>query len=425
MLSILHRYVLRELVQSFLVAFLALMTVMLLGAIFQPLRHGISLGTLLRFLPFALPYSLAWVIPASLLTACLMTYGRLSADNELMATAACGLPLRYMCYPALVVAILASAAALPLNDWLIPYCRARSKSVLRDEFMRRPFSGRLMAGHEILEIGTFKVYAESIDEEKQLLHKVLVMAPREDDGAGGTDKRPPPKDGARVEQAPHSVQVNRADVATYQVDLTGNTVSIVLHDAEYCVVTPEKSATVWLNVGAAKQKIAIPVEGSGRPLRSKRSELYTSELWQKTAKLAPQLAKVEGQLAAVSSQLARPPQGQDKYLRKREKRLKKELAGERKRLARVLTEIRRREGLALSNLALCLVGVPLGVMIRRESKLASFAVAVFVFLLLYALLVGGEGLATEGKLSPKVALWGPDALMGLLGIGLLLHTFRR
>ncbi len=69
--------------------------------------------------------------------------------------------------------------------------------------------------------------------------------------------------------------------------------------------------------------------------------------------------------------------------------------------------------------------LPLGILIRRESKLASFAVAVLVFLALYSLLVGGEALAMEEKLPPRVALWGPDILMGAAGLGLLFYTFRR
>ncbi|NQT87949.1 LptF/LptG family permease, partial [bacterium] len=78
-----------------------------------------------------------------------------------------------------------------------------------------------------------------------------------------------------------------------------------------------------------------------------------------------------------------------------------------------------------SVLALCLVGVPLGIWIRKESRLASFALAVVVFLMLYAMLIGGEGMALEQKIPPKVALWTPVFATGMLGALMLLRTFRR
>jgi len=81
MLSLLHRYAFRELLKSFILAFFTLASIMLLGALFKPLKMGLSLSDVAGLLPYLLPYSLAWVIPASLLTACVMAYGRLSAEN--------------------------------------------------------------------------------------------------------------------------------------------------------------------------------------------------------------------------------------------------------------------------------------------------------------------------------------------------------
>ena len=84
------------------------------------------------------------------------------------------------------------------------------------------------------------------------------------------------------------------------------------------------------------------------------------------------------------------------------------------RLRRTLSEIHMREALAFSALVLCLVGVPLGIWIRRESKLASFAIALIVFVVHYALIAGAEGMAVKGRLAPAAALWTPDLLTAAL-----------
>ena len=132
MLSLLHRYALRELLRSFILAFFTLASIMLLGALFKPLKMGLGISDVAGLLPYLLPYSLAWVIPAALLTACVMAYGRLSAENELLAVCASGVPLRYMCYPAFVLAIALTGFTLPLSDTIIPRCRSSMKSVLRE-----------------------------------------------------------------------------------------------------------------------------------------------------------------------------------------------------------------------------------------------------------------------------------------------------
>jgi len=96
----------------------------------------------------------------------------------------------------------------------------------------------------------------------------------------------------------------------------------------------------------------------------------------------------------------------------------------RKRLAGLLAELYQRQVLSAAVFCLALVGVPLGIWIRRESRLASFTVAVLVFLLLYSLIVGGEGMAVRERLPAAVALWTPAALIAGLGVGLLVHLSR-
>ena len=54
-----------------------------------------------------------------------------------------------------------------------------------------------------------------------------------------------------------------------------------------------------------------------------------------------------------------------------------------------------------------------------------FGFYVVVFLLLYAMLIGGEGMAVEQKLDPRVALWTPVGATALLGVFMMIRTFRR
>ena len=397
MVSLLHRYVFRELVKSFAVSFAVLVTVMILGTVFQPLRRGLGLGSLMRFLPYSLPYLLTWVVPAAMLSACVMAYGRLSADNELLATRVSGIPLRYMCYPALAMAAALALAMLPLNTRLVPWCRVAKRQVLRQIFMEQPFRISMIGGHETIELGDHKIYVESMTGD--VLHNVVVIAPRRarDSRAGKAAAKKGDDRNTFAEQHPE-VSVYRAREARYRPNPDKSTVRIMLQDAEYTIVTPERNARSWLNLRADEQELEIPVEN---PLdvvhQLRRGELTSSGLAERAAELRARLAN-------------HPPA--------------RELRDLRRRLAESLAEIYQRQVLSAAVFCLALVGVPLGIWIRREGRLASFTVAVLVFLLLYALIVGGEGMAEKERLPAALALWTPTALIAGLGVGLLVHLSR-
>jgi len=394
MVSTLHRYVYRELGKSFLMGFLVITSVMLLGAVFQRLRLGLGFGQLGRLLPYMVPYLLVWTVPGAVLASCVMTYGRLSADNELAATSVSGIPLRYMCYPALVMATALTVATVPLNNWAIPICRATIHRTLKEIFLERPFEMSILRGHETIELGDHKIYVESV--EGDVLHNVVVIAPRQPKRTKADEK-----DRDRhvfAEQNPE-VYVYRARRARYAADPENHIIRIVLEDAEYTIVTPDRNARSWLKLTADEQALEIPMEDPIDELRERRRSYLSRR------ELLRRVAEVRARLAETASRDER-----------------KDL---RSRLARTLTELRRREALSGATLALALVGVPLGVWIRRESRLASFAIAVLVFVVLYALIAGSEGLALRQRVSPAVALWTPDALTAGFGVSMLLHLFRR
>jgi lipopolysaccharide export LptBFGC system permease protein LptF len=71
-------------------------------------------------------------------------------------------------------------------------------------------------------------------------------------------------------------------------------------------------------------------------------------------------------------------------------------------------------------LVFVLVGVPLGIQVRRSGRGASLALSVLVALAYYLLMVAGEGLATQGRVPAAAGAWLPNGVIGGLGLALLL-----
>jgi len=128
---ILQRYVFIELTKVFVAAFLVVALVLTVGGALRYLEHErAGLGLLMRVLPLIIARVLPYIFPVAILLATTMVYGRMSADNEIVAVRAAGVHLWQVAAPALLLGLVASGLSLYLSDWYIPRSRARLREVL-------------------------------------------------------------------------------------------------------------------------------------------------------------------------------------------------------------------------------------------------------------------------------------------------------
>jgi lipopolysaccharide export system permease protein len=71
-----------------------------------------------------------------------------------------------------------------------------------------------------------------------------------------------------------------------------------------------------------------------------------------------------------------------------------------------------------------LVGLPLGMQRTQAGKSWGFVLCSFVFLLYYVLYCFGKNLGVSGIISPPLAAWFPNIILGTLGVYLLVKTAR-
>src|ERR1700674_666205 len=124
-MKLIDRAVSRELLVNVLFAIAVLSLVLVVGNIFRKLlpllvNHDVPLEYLLSFIAYVLPFSLIFTIPWGLLTAILLVFGRLSADNELIALRANGVSVPRVAVSLCVISLLCSAICLWLNVQVAP-----------------------------------------------------------------------------------------------------------------------------------------------------------------------------------------------------------------------------------------------------------------------------------------------------------------
>src|SRR5665213_1915549 len=142
-MKLIDRFIGRELIVNVLFAIAVLSLVLVVGNIFRKLlpllvNHDVPLQYLLTFIAYILPFSLIFTIPWGLLTAVLLLFGRLSADNELIALRANGVSIFRICVPIGLIAIVCTIISLWLNVQVAPAAQQKARSTIFDLATRNP-----------------------------------------------------------------------------------------------------------------------------------------------------------------------------------------------------------------------------------------------------------------------------------------------
>ena len=138
-MKLIDRVISRELLVNVSFAIAVLSLVLVVGQILRKLlpllvNHDVPVEYLISFIAYVLPFSLIFTIPWGLLTAVLLVFGRLSADNELIALRSNGVSITRICVPLAVVALACAGICLWLNVQVAPAaqeyeCRRRAIAV--------------------------------------------------------------------------------------------------------------------------------------------------------------------------------------------------------------------------------------------------------------------------------------------------------
>lgn len=181
MVFTLHRYIFRELFRVFALATVALTLMVCVGLLVPTImEYGVGPEQILRLIGYFLPITLTFVLPMSALFAASIVYGRFAADRELDACRASGISLRAMLYPGLCMAILVAAANLILSFYVSPAFVHRSERSVKSNAEQILFRNIQRRGYYNLPRSRYRVYADKVIPDKNLLEGVVIVEARPD-----------------------------------------------------------------------------------------------------------------------------------------------------------------------------------------------------------------------------------------------------
>ena len=97
-------------------------------------------------------------------------------------------------------------------------------------------------------------------------------------------------------------------------------------------------------------------------------------------------------------------------------RLRGRMEVEEKRVAQYLVEIHKKFSTSFACLIFVLIGAPLGIMARKGGIGTGILYSLAFFVIYWICLIGGENLADRLIISPELAMWASNIIIGAFGI---------
>ncbi|MDP8212995.1 MAG: LptF/LptG family permease [Candidatus Zapsychrus exili] len=164
-MKIIRNYILKECIPPFIMALFVLTCVFLLGNLLQlanlVINKGVGLKSVGQIFFLMIPVLLGYTIPIACMVGVIMTFSRLSADNEIIALRANGIHLWKILAPILAAGIIISLLSFILNDRIIPYAHHKQRKMLKTLGVENPTA--------LLEAG---VFIHSFDNQIIFIHKI-------------------------------------------------------------------------------------------------------------------------------------------------------------------------------------------------------------------------------------------------------------
>ena len=383
----LHLYITRQILAGLVMTVLVFTFVLLLGNVLKEvlallISGQATLGLVAQALALLIPFVLVFALPMGLLTATLLVFGRLSADQELTAARAGGISLVALASPVFLLGAAASCLAAWINLDLAPRARTAYKDLFQRVAVERAASF-LEPGRFITDFGGFLVYI--VDKRDNRLEDVLIYELADDQ----TPKR--------------RLRAERAEILT---DMANVEAVLRLYRVTYYDFSQMQSFF-------SDQVDAFRLSYRQRTGLSKRTQISDMTFLELTETLR--------QLEAVGTGLP-PPVGATSEQLREHRRLASEIRTELTTPVRV--HLHRQVAFSFACLGFTLVGVPLGVRTHRRETSAGIAMALLLVAVYYAFIILAQSLQDQPQYGPHLILWIPNFVFQVAGAALLWRANR-
>ncbi len=448
-------YIIKEHIPPFFFALALLMFIFLMNFlvkyITQIFGKGLPFVTIIELIFYNLAWMFALAVPMAVLIATLMSFGRLSGDNEITILKSSGISIYRIMLPAIWFAIVITFLMIIFNDRILPDFNHRARVMFSNIREKKP-TLNLEPGI-FFSVGKYSFLAEHIEKTDgaEPSERTNVLGPEYQ-----TETRPDKLRNVIIFDRgnPNKTVTVTAEEGYMVYSSARKSLLFTLFDGEYHEYDNENPEEYRLSHfsrnmvvveapefeledkeddyrGDREMNVEMmleKVDESEKLLAEETEKVATnldehwSELMAEVGDIAPALidSTADSAMFAITNDQYRDAQMQ--ALRK-VSRLYQLLRTTRSRIDsysqainKYLVEVHKKFSIPFSSLVFILIGAPLGIAARRGSLGVGASLSIAFFILYWACLILGEDLADREFLSPFWSMWFPNILIGLAGM---------
>ncbi|MEZ0389868.1 MAG: LptF/LptG family permease [Verrucomicrobium sp.] len=373
-IRIFDRYIWRQVASSTLTGVLVLTGVMVLGNVFKEMERllgdttALPLLAVAQFILYVIPYSLIFTIPWALLTAILLVFGRMSADNEMTALRMTGTSMTRICTAVFILSGLMACVCYGVNVELAPLAKTKIKRLFYDLALDDP-AVLFQPGKVLDRFPGYRIFTQERDG-KQLKNVEIIQT--------------------NLGRAERYIRAKRAEVVVtpgvtdFQLHLRNATVETGGGEADAAAAGAEVNILndlqfVYLGDTAITFPMSKLKEKTERVTSSMKD---TGALW---SEITTGISSVDGQ--PLSEKLVSVSR----------------------------TELSMRYSFSLAAVVFTLVGIPLGITAQRRETSIGFALSLIVAVSYMVFVIFVNGLNERPSVYPHLLMWVPNLIFIAVG----------
>jgi lipopolysaccharide export LptBFGC system permease protein LptF len=464
----LHRYILKESLATIVVAVGVCTGLLLLGNLLKEILTLLmsgqaTLGLVARGIGLLIPFIISFALPMGALTAALLVFGRLSADQELTAARANGISLMALAIPVVLLSLALCGVCAWINLELAPRCRVAYKGLFK-ELARQKAQSLIPAGRFVTEFQNFVIYADRIEGKD--IEDVLFFQMR--DGRKTLDARAPRAEltfndttrelriifyegrylqwipGRALEVVPQteSEAPTQTAPAEFQGTVMGSpaltNVAADPAESEWIVIPPLAPLLPQPDLTEVPELLTLSSNRPASTVTANPSELAAqAPASPPAASTTPAVGEEEGFWQPIPRGELRvsvtlPLDVLSDGLPRLSYMTFRQLLQERRELQRLgiddLTplevQLHRQVSFSFACFGFALVGIPLGVRAHRRETSVGIVFAIALVLVYYAFLILAQAFETQAEYAPWLIVWMPNILFQFTGAWLLWRANR-
>jgi lipopolysaccharide export system permease protein len=418
-------YIAREFLFSFVVAFLFFFFIFFINQMLllaeEILTKHVPPLDVARLVLYSLPSIVALAFPFGTLVGALMSVGRFSSDNEIIAFRASGIPYRRLFLPLIVLGLAFSMISFVMNDYFLPLGTINFGRLYRElifsnpELELEPFTVKNYQDATIVtgevsgrEIGDL-IILDTTDQGERRVITARAASLTEPGGDAGVL--------SLLMDDVFNLTVKPDNTGDYAYDTAeGMEYNILLQDITFNIRNPGpremSSYDVWQVIQERQQNLAVRIaeqdQVNARLMQSLASDYFNGVAAVYSGSTnAPRLTRdLNSTIQQISTEVTRGISDRT--------------------LQNYQMEFHKKFSIPFACITFVFFAFPVGLMTRRAGRAVGFGIGLLISTLYWGLLIAGQTMGINNPyVSPAAAMWLPNAAIVLLAASAFLVRSRR